>query len=134
MQWLNNEHIIHSTEIVDNIKAARKNCYSRGFVEYVKISFEIQFKEKFGAARTPGALRLRLAADTICKITKIQFAKSKKYNLKDYQNPHLRNNKFTFPKLHKCNLFTVKKYKSQHYKIQCRQTQTTYQSIYICYG
>ena len=75
MQWLNNEHLIHSTEIVDNIKAARKNCYSRGFVEYVKISFEIQFKEKFGAARTPGALRLRLAADTICKIKKIQSKK-----------------------------------------------------------
>ena len=49
---------------------------------------------------------------------KIQFAKLNKYNPKDYQNPHLRNNKFTFPKLHKCNLFTIKKYKSQHYKIQ----------------
>ena len=133
-----NIQLIHSTEIVDNINAARLNCYSRGFAEYVKISFEIQFKEKFGAARTPGALRLRLAADTICKIMKIQFAKLNKYNLKDYQNPHLRNNKFTFPKLHKCNLFTIKKYKSQHYKIQSRQTQRIHlsgnQSIYICSG
>ena len=48
---------------------------SAQFVKYAKISFEIQFKEKFGAARTPGALRLRLAADTICKITKIQSKK-----------------------------------------------------------
>ena len=91
-----NIQLIHSTEIVDNINAARLNCFSRGFVEYVKISFEIQFKEKFGAARTPGALRLRLAADTICKIIKIQFAKLNKYNLKNYQNLHLRKNEFIF--------------------------------------
>ena len=28
---------------------------SAQFVKYAKISFEIQFEEKFGAARTPGA-------------------------------------------------------------------------------
>ena len=78
-----NIQLIHSTEIVDNINAARLNCFSIEFAEYVKISFEIQFKEKFGAARTPGALRLRLAPDTICKIIKIQFAKLNKYNLKN---------------------------------------------------
>ena len=52
---------------------------------------------------------------------KIQFAKLNKYNLKDYQNPHLRNNKFTFPKLHKCNLFTIK-------RIQITTLQNTMQT------
>ena len=32
---------------------------STQFVKYAKISFEIQFKEKFGAARTPGAPSLQ---------------------------------------------------------------------------